>query len=54
MYIKLCGRCQQLGRRAGAVDVDLTSHPPWEVTLLSSSVPGLDERDAGMFEGRAA
>ena len=45
---------QQLGRRADAVDVDLKSHPPWETTLLSSSVQGLDERDAAMFEGRAA
>ena len=37
---------QQLGRRADAVDVDLTSHPSWEMALLSSSVQGLDERDA--------
>ena len=46
---------QQLRGRADAVDVDLlTSHPSWEMTLLSSSVQGLDERDAAMFEGRAA
>ena len=45
---------QQLRGRADAVDVDLTSHRPGEMTLLSSSVPGLDERDAAMFEGRAA
>ena len=45
---------QQLGRRAGAADVDLTSNPPWELTLLSSSAQGLDEGDATMFEGRAA
>ena len=45
---------QQLRRRAGATDVDLTSHPPGEMTLLSSFAQGLDERDAVMFEGRAA
>ena len=41
----------QLERRAGAADVDLTSYPPGESTLLSSSAQGLDERDAEMFEG---
>ena len=45
---------QQLRRRVDAVDVDLMSHPSWEMTLLSSSVQGLDERDASIFEGRAA
>ena len=46
---------QQLWGRADAVDVDLTSHPPGEMALLlSSSAQGLDERDAAMFEGRAA
>ena len=45
---------QQLRGRADAVDVDLTSNPSWEMTLLSWSVQGLDERDAAMFEGRAA
>ena len=45
---------QQLGRRAGAADVDLKSHSPGEMTLLSSSAQGLDERDVAMFEGRAA
>ena len=45
---------QQLGRRAGAADFDLTSHPPGEMTLLSSSAQGLDERDAAMFEGGTA
>ena len=45
---------QQLGRRADAVDVDLTSHPSWEMALLSSSVQGLDEGEVAMFEGRAA
>ena len=44
---------RQLGGRAGAAHVDLTSHPPWELTLLSSSPQGLDEGDAAMFEGRA-
>ena len=44
---------QQLGRRAGAVDVDLKSHQPGERTLLSSSAQGIDEKDAAMFEGRA-
>ena len=46
---------QQLRGRAGATDVDLTSNRPGgEMTLLSSSAQGLDERDAEMFEGRAA
>ena len=45
---------QQLGRRAGATDVDLTSHRPVEVMLLSSSAKGLDEGDVAMSEGRAA
>ena len=45
---------QQLGRRAGALDVELMSNQPEEMTLLSSSAQGLDERDAAMFEGRAA
>ena len=45
---------QQLRRRAGATDVDLTSNRPREMTLLSSSAQELDERDAAMFEGRAA
>ena len=38
-------------------DVDLTSHPPGEMTLVSSSAQGLDERNVeivAMFEGRAA
>ena len=47
---------QQLRRRADAVDVDLTSHPPAaggdDVAIVVCS--GLDERDAAMFEGRAA
>ena len=34
---------QQLRARAGAVDVDLTSHRPGEMTLLSSSAQGSDE-----------
>ncbi len=37
--------------RAGAADVDMTSLAPW---LLSSSAQGQDERDAAIFEGRAA
>ena len=41
---------QQLGRRAGAVDVDLKSHQPGEMTLLSSSAQGFYEKDAAMFE----
>ena len=47
---------QQLGRRAGALDVDLKSHRHWlgEMMLLSSSALELDVRDAAMFEGRAA
>ena len=45
---------EQLVRRSGAADVDLTSHPPWELMLLSSSTQGLDARDAAMFKGRAA
>ena len=45
---------QQLRGRADVEDVDLTSHPSWQITLLSPSVRGLDERDAAMFEGRAA
>ena len=45
---------QQLRRRAGATDVNLTSNRPGKMTLLSSSAQGLDERDAAMFEGRAA
>ena len=44
---------QQLRRRAGATDVDLTSHRPGEMALLSSSAQELDERDVAMFEGRA-
>ena len=44
---------QQLGRRAGALDVDLMSNQPGEMTF-SSSAQGLDERDAAMFEGHAA
>ena len=38
---------QQLGRRAGAADVDLTSHPPGEMALsmISPSAQGLDERN---------
>ena len=52
---KLSGRCSSLRRgRAGATDVDLTSNRPGEMALLSSSAQGLDERDAAMFEGRAA
>ena len=45
---------QQLRGRADAVDVDLTLNRPGEMVLLSSSAQGLDERDAAMFEGRAA
>ena len=47
---------QQLGRRAGALDVELMSNQPEEMTLLSSSAQGLDERKYHwtMFEGRAA
>ena len=45
---------QQLGRRAAATDVDMTSHRPGEMTLISPSAEGLDERDVAMFEGRAA
>ena len=44
----------QLVGCAGAADVDLNSDPPWALALLSSSPQGLDERDAEMFEGRAA
>ena len=44
---------QQLGRRAGALDVDLISNRPEEMVLLSSSAQGLDERDVAMFESRA-
>ena len=43
---------QQLGRRAGALGVDLKSRPPGKMMLLSSSAQGLDERDAAMFKGR--
>ena len=35
---------QQLRRRADAVDVDLISNQPEEMTLLSSSAQGLDEK----------
>ena len=45
---------QKLRGRVVAVDVDLTSNRPGEIPLLSSSTQGLDERDATMFEGRAA
>ncbi len=45
---------QHLRRRADAVDADLKSHQPGEMTLLSSSAQGFDEEDAAMFEGRAA
>ena len=47
---------QQLRGRAGATDVDLTSNWPGEMTSLSSSAQGFDERDVilAMFEGRAA
>ena len=47
---------QQLGRRAGTLDVDLKSHRHrlGEMMLLSSSALELDVRDAAMFEGRAA
>ena len=38
---------QQLRGRADAVDVDLISNQPGEVTLLSSSAQGLDEREYG-------
>ena len=38
---------QQLERRSGALDVDLISNQPGEVTLLSSSAQGLDEREYG-------
>ncbi len=41
---------QQLGRRAGALDVDLISNRPEEMMLLSSSAQGLDERKDGRFE----
>ena len=44
---------QQLGRRAGALGVDLTSHRPGEMMLFSSSAQGFDERNATMFKGRA-
>ena len=43
---------QQLRGRADAANVDLTSNRPGEMTLLSSSAQGFDERDAAtMFEG---
>jgi len=35
---------QQLGRRAGALDVDLISNRPKGMALLSSSPQGLDGR----------
>ena len=46
---------QQLGRRAGTLDVDLKSHRHrlGEMMLLSSSALELDVKDAAMFEGRA-
>ncbi len=44
----------QLGGRAGALDVDLASHRPGELALLSSSPQGFDEEDTAMFESRAA
>ena len=37
-----------------SVDIGLTSHRPGKMTLLSSSAQGFEERDAAMFEGRAA
>ena len=45
---------EQLGRRAGALDVDLKSNQLETMPLLSSSAQGLDEKDTAMFEGRAA
>ena len=47
---------QQLGRRAGTLDVDLKSHRHrlGEMMLLSSSALELDVRDAAIFEGRTA
>ena len=45
---------QHLGRRAGATDVNLASHPPGEMALLSSFAQGLDERNVAIIEGRAA
>ena len=45
---------QQIKRRADAVDVDLKSHQLGEMTVLLSSAQGFDEKDAAMFEGRAA
>ncbi len=45
---------QSLGRRAGALDVDVMSNQPGEeMTLLSSSVQGLDERKDGKFSSDA-
>ncbi len=44
---------QQLGRRAGALNVDLISNRPEVMTLLPSSAQRLDERDVAMFESRA-
>ncbi len=46
----LCGimwEMQQLGRRAGALDIDLMSNQPGKQTLLSSSAQELDERKDG-------
>ena len=37
----------KLGRRAGALDIDLMSNQPEGGTLLSSSNQGLDERKDG-------
>ena len=51
---KVTWEMPQLGRRAGAADIDPTSHPPGELALLSSSPQGFDEEDTTMFESRAA
>ena len=44
---------KQLGRRAGALDVDLISNRPEVMTLLPVSAKRLDERDVAMFESCA-
>ncbi len=46
-YVVVMWEMQQLGRRAGALDVDLISSRLGEMTLLSSSAQGLDEREHG-------
>ena len=44
---KVMWEMQQLGRRAGALDIGLISNQPGKQTLLSSSAQGLDERKDG-------